>query len=351
MRPSCVHSGLPLLGALAAFLLASGTAWAGGLPLLVVHRTDDAAGCPDAYALAALVAAQMKRPALEPATEVPPDRGLDVQIYRSERGFTAVIRAGGKTHQLSDKGRACTSLAVALSISIAVLLDTEPLPPEPEPPPLPVAEPRSQPLPLPAQPLPEVPSFSFSPSLPPPSVDPPAEDRVPLPHSSRVTLVAGPAATVGVLQSWAFGLTSEVEVRFGRFSVAAGALVLPGQTFNWEMGQLQLDLTAGLVRACTALTSEENPIRFAACLEPFGGTLRGSGRGFPTDWTSSLPWVALGTSALFEQHLWGPVSWGARAGLVIPLLKASFVVDNAGTAFTPAPVGGEWDAQLRVSIW
>jgi len=321
------------------------------LPLLVVHRTVDARDCPDAHALAALVATQMRRPALEPAKEVAPDRGLDVQIYRSEQGFTAVIRAGGKTRQLSDKGAACTSLAVALSISIAVLLDTEPLPPEPEPlPALPVSAPPAPPVPV--EPVVEPP---LPPLQVPIAVDPPLEDRIPEPgRRARINLSAAPVLTVGLLQGWAGGATSEVEVRLGRFSVAAGILALPGDSYTWQMGQVGqvgLSLMAGVLRGCASVTSEDNPIRLAACIEPYAGTLRGSGQGFPANFTSTLPWAAVGMSGQFEQQIWGPLSWGARAGLVIPLLRDSFMVNNVGTAFTAAPIGGAWDAQLRVSIW
>src|SRR5580700_3795505 len=104
-----------------------GAASAAGLPSLAVHRTEDSADCPDADALAAAVAQQMKRPALDPGAS---GRGLDVQIYRSEAGYTAVIQAGGKTRQLSDRGPTCEGLAAALAVSIAVMLDAEPLPPE-----------------------------------------------------------------------------------------------------------------------------------------------------------------------------------------------------------------------------
>src|SRR6202044_2151878 len=94
--------------------------------------------CPDAEALAAAVERQMKHPALDPGAPAS-GRGLDVQIYRSEVGYTAVIQAAGKTRQLSDRGSTCAGLAAALAVSIAVMLDTEPLPPEPEPAPDPPA--------------------------------------------------------------------------------------------------------------------------------------------------------------------------------------------------------------------
>jgi hypothetical protein len=241
------------------------------LPLLVVHRTEDAADCPDARGLAHLVADQMKRPALEPTAEVlaSPRRGLDVQIYRSNQGLTAVILARGKTRQISDKGATCGGLAVALAVSIAVLLDSEPLPPEPEPT-----------LLLPVL-TPPAPTFAASP-LPDASSPPPAavEDRNPEAIHVRVSLAAAPIITVGLLQSPAFGITSELEMRFGRFSLAGGFLVLPSQAFAFAPGQVALDLTAGLLRGCATVVGDGAAMRLSFCLEPFGGSMRGSGRGF-----------------------------------------------------------------------
>jgi hypothetical protein len=199
--------------------------------------------------------------------------------------------------------------------------------------------------------VPPAPSFSRQPWPSSPSEQPPADDRATEPRRPRVTLAAAPVLTVGLLQAWAGGISSDVEIRFGRFSVAAGALVLPGQSFPYATGQISLDLTAGLLRGCASVTGDDDPIRFAACLEGFGGSVRGSGQGFTVDATSTRPWAGVGTSAVFQQKIWGPLSWGARAGLVIPLLKAAFEVQNGGMAFTAAPVGGAWDAELRVSIW
>jgi hypothetical protein len=283
----------------------------------------------------------MKRPAVEPVGEVlpSPGHGLDVQIYRSSQGLTAIILARGKTRQISDMGATCGGLAVALAVSIAVLLDTEPLPPEPEPPPL---------LPVLTPPAPPVAS---SPPPDSPSSSPPVEDRSPEPVRVRVSLAAAPVITVGLLQAPAFGITSELEIRFGRFSVAGGFFALPSQAFAFAPGQVALDLAAGLLRGCAHVAGDGAAMRLSVCLEPFGGRMRGSGRGFQSDLTSTLPWAAVGTSAIFQQRIWGPLSWGGRAGLLVPLLKTSFMVDNVGTVFTAPPVGGAWDTELRVSIW
>jgi hypothetical protein len=335
-----VRSSLLLVGlAVAAFMGAPGrSAHAAGLPILVVHRTEDVADCPDARALAHRVAEQMKRPALVPAVEVPAgaEPGLDVQIYKSDQGFTAVIQAGGRTRQLSDKGTTCGGLAVALAVSIAVLLDTEPLTPAPDPPSPSAVPPAGSPaLPLPpeATPLP-----------------PPVEDRPVVPRLVRVTLAASPVLTVGLLQGFAGGVSTELEVRVGRFTVSGGVLALPGESIILPGGQVKLELTAGLVRACGIVAGDE-PMRLVLCAEPMGGSMHGEGQGYPASRPSNLPWAAVATSALFQQRIWGPVAWGARAGLAIPLTKNSFAVENGPTVFTAAPVGGVWNAELRVSIW
>jgi hypothetical protein len=336
---------LPLAVAAAA-LAVSTSARAAGLPPLAVHRTDDTADCPDARVLADKVAEQMHHPALAPTAEaLGPDRGLDVQIYKSSEGYTAVIQAGGKTRQLSDKGPTCGGLAAALTVSIAVMLDTEPLPPEPEPPP-----PPAPPSPPPAATPPPAPAPS-----PPPADDRPSEGR-----RFRVAIAVSPILTDGVLRPFAGGVATELEFRFGRFSVAAGALALPGQTINYPPGQVNISLTTGLLRGCVApvtiggsqMIGEDESIRFALCLDTLAGVQRGVGQGFQVDRTSTLPWASMGASALFTQRIWGPLSWGSRAWLLIPLLKQSFFVDNlAGSAFSPSSVGGALDVGLRVSIW
>ncbi len=310
---------------------------AGGLPVLIVHRTDDALDCPDARALAALVAEQMKQPALQPAVEGAPEaaRGLDVQIYRSDQGFTAVIQAGGKTRQLSDKGATCRSLAGALAVSISVLLDNDPLPPAPEDP----APHRRR--------RPRTGAFRTTSWDAPP--EPPAEEAV-VPLRPRIIVVAAPVITVGLLQSWAGAVTSEIDIRLGRFSVSGGVLVLPGQTITSDSGtQIGLDLTLGMIRGCGSVADRET-LRLSLCVTPYVGAIHGETKSLAVNQTSTSPWVGAGTSFAFEQKIWGPLSWGARAELVIPLDKWQFKVDNT-TVFSPAPAAGTWDAELRVSIW
>jgi hypothetical protein len=317
-----------------------------------VHRTEDTADCPDARALADKVAEQMHRVALSPATDGAAG-GLDVQIYRSEAGYTAVVQSGGKTRTLSDKGSTCGGLAAALAVSIAVMLDTEPLPPAPDPPPPP------PPPPIAPEPPPAIVTRVTPESRRPrPSFE---DDRFTEPRRFRIALAAGPTLTDGLLRPLAAGIVGELELRFGRFSVGAGVLALPSQTISYGAGQVTLGLTTGVLHGCAAPVSiggsqlaggEDEAIRFALCIDGVGGAIRGVGQGYKVDRTSSLPWASAGASALFVQRIWGPLSWGARVWVLFPLVKQSFVVDNGGgTAFAPSSVGGALDLGLRVSIW
>jgi len=184
----------------------------------------------------------------------------------------------------------------------------------------------------------------------PAELPPPADERDSAVRPIRVSLAASPVLTVGLLESFAGGFTSEVEVRVGRFSIAAGVMVLPGQSFTYLPGQVKLDLTAGLLHGCARVVGDD-PLHLALCAGALGGALRGTGEGYGVDETTTLPWAAAETSAVFHQRIWGPLSWGARAALLIPLLKTSFMVQNGGTAFNAPPIGGAWSAELRVSIW
>src|SRR5262249_17487200 len=160
----------------------------------------------------------------------------------------------------------------------------------------------------------------------------PVDERPSEGRRFRVAIAVSPVLTDGVLRPFAGGVSTEVEFRFGRFAVAAGAFVLPGQTITYPPGQVSVSLTTGIFRGCVAPVSmggwqmigEDESIRFSLCLDTLAGALRGVGQGYKPDRTSSLPWAAAGASALFTQRIWGPLSWGSRAWLVIPLVKQSF---------------------------
>ena len=337
------------------------------LPDLLVHRTEDTADCPDSAALAARVDRHMKRPALRPRTDIATpgkDRpSLDVQIYRSYAGYTAIVQTGEKTRQITDNGATCRGLADAMAITLAILLDTEvPLPP-PEPPS-----------------APEPPRIPFAPRLPPmPLVDerptpaPVATESAPVepfplpPRTFRIVAGAGATAATGLLTRLAVGGTGHVGLGIGRvFSVEAGFFVLPTQTVPYTgkvkgasptaTPTVDLQLTSALFRLCATarLVSEET--RAGLCAGALVGTIRGEGHGFVTNTSATDPWIAGNLGAILEQTLFWRLSLVTRASMYVPILRRSFTVDKVDAtsdpqAFSPASVGAGLDAELRLSIW
>lgn len=332
------------------------------LPSLAVHRTDDCVDCPDAAALARLIDEQLKRSAVRPAVDG--SVALDVQIYRSLEGYTAVVHAGGKTRQIIDKGSTCVGLSAALAVSLAVLLDTEPLPlevmdPEPRPDPAPAPQVGD---PIGSGPVAESPAPSLrplaGPGAPDTSTSPVARKTTgsspfEAPHARpfRGVLGAGPALTAGLLRPGAAGITADFELRFGRFSLGAGMLALPSQTVVFSPGQTTLSLTLAFLRGCVGLAGNGDAVRLALCVEPFGGALHAAGSGYNPNRSVTEPWIAAGVSTLFQQRIAGPLAWGLRAQFLVPLHNVSLHVDNHPALFSPAPVGGTVNAEVRLSIW
>ena len=353
--------------ALVALLSSPRTARADApLPDVLVHRTDDTADCPDSAALAARVDRHMKRPALRPRTDAATpgkDRpSLDVQIYRSEAGYTAVVQTGEKTRQISDKGATCRGLADALAITLAILLDTEVPPPAPEP----------TPEPPPAAPIePRGPATPLVETTPAPTPTPPEPAQIePFslpPRTFRVVAGAGATAATGLLTRLALGGTGHVGLGIGRvFSVEAGFLVLPTQTVPYAgkvkgaaasaTPTIDLQLTSALFRLCATARLVTEDTRAGLCAGALVGTIRGEGHGFVTNQSATDPWIAGNLGAIVEQQLFWRLSLVTRASVYIPILRRSFTVDDVDTAsdpqaFSPASVGAGLDAELRLSIW
>ncbi|MEP7122810.1 MAG: hypothetical protein ABJE95_17930 [Byssovorax sp.] len=338
------------------------------LPDLLVHRTEDTAGCPDSAALAARIDRHMKRTAVRPRTDagtLGKDRpSLDVQIYRSEAGFTAIVQTGEKTRQITDNGATCRGLADALAITLAILLDTEVPPPAPEPTPPPELPPA---VPSPSS-APATPPVDATPTPAPAPPEPAPIEPFPLPpRTFRVVAGGGATAATGLLTRLALGATGHVGLGIGRvFSVEAGFLVLPTQTVPYAgkvkgapasaTPTIDLQLTSALFRLCATARLVSEDTRAGLCAGALIGTIRGEGRGFVTNQSATDPWIAGNLGAIVEQTLFWRLSLVTRAQVYIPILRRSFTVDNVDAAsdpqaFSPASVGAGLDAELRLSIW
>jgi len=281
----------------------------------------------------------MQRPALDPGGADRFAPLYEVQIFRSDDGYAAIIQSGGLARQLSDPGPTCGELAEALALTLAILLDSE-------------APPRAAPTP---------PPVVTQPQPPPPPVRPPPPPPLPPRKRWDASLELGAAQSFGVLTplSWAF--TGEVSLRFRAFSIGAGAIWLPTRTVEAAPGTVDLGLVAGTARACATVAGELDAPRFSLCGQPMLGVIRGEGNGYTPDRAGIAPWFALGIGALAEGPILGPIGWSARATLTVPVVTQKFTVDRREgtgsaelvrtvTAFDPSPLGILLGAGLRVTI-
>ncbi len=337
------------------------------LPDLLVHRTEDTADCPDSAELAARVDRHMKRPALRPRTDIATagndQPSIDVQIYRSTAGYTAVVQTGEKTRQITDNGATCRGLADAMAITLAILLDTEVAVPPPEP----ASAPDPPRIPFTPR-LPPMPLVDAKPTPAPVPVEPAGPAPLLLPSRPfRIVAGAGAIAATGLLTRLALGGTGHVGLGIGRvFSVELGFFVLPTQTVAYAgkvngasstaTPTVDLELTSALFRLCATARLFSEETRAGLCAGALVGTIRGEGRGFVVNHTATDPWVAGNLGAILEQTLFWRLSLVTRASVYVPILRRSFTVDNVDSAsdpraFSSASVGAGLDAELRLSIW
>ncbi len=93
---------------------------------LEVTRSADAADCPDAFALAALVARERGRDSLVTTAGAGATLGLEVAFARSSSGYVATVRSTGDrtgTRTIADQGPSCSALAEAVVVTLTVMLD------------------------------------------------------------------------------------------------------------------------------------------------------------------------------------------------------------------------------------
>src|SRR5262245_53241203 len=198
---------------------------------LIVQRAPAAADCLDAGGLAARVNELAGREALVAATDAGSGVAFEVQILKSDDGYTAIVLAAGKSRQIADPGPACESLASALALTLAILLDAGEAPPVPPPPPPPPPPPRPAPAPL-LLPLPPLPPA-------PPYVGP------------RLLVAPFVAVTEGLAGSVVPAVALAADVRVvAPLSILAGFTWMPSQDFPLPPGRVEVQLLYGQIAAC-----------------------------------------------------------------------------------------------------
>lgn len=286
---------------------------------LVVQRAQAASDCLDAAALADRVTLLTGRRALVAAEGAGGAFAFEVQILKSEEGYTAIVLAGGKTRQIEDPGPTCTSLSDALTLTLAILVDADAAPPAPPP----------EPPPPPPAPMP-----TFVP--PPPSPAPPTPR-----YGPRLLLSPSIGLSEGLSGSLVPALVLVNELRvYRQLSVLAGFTWMPSQDFALGPGRVEVQLMYGQIAPCLSTWSLfEGRVRVGGCVQLDVGALRGKAIGYPENREVTRPWASVGLTGLLDVLVVGPLYWSARLGGFVTATRESFAIDGLGVAFDPPPVG------------
>jgi hypothetical protein len=287
------------------------------LPPLVVQRAPAASDCPDAAALALRVEKLAGKPAFVAKADAGGAPAFEVQILKSEEGYTAIVLAAGKSRQIADAGPTCASLADALALTLAILVDAD------EPPPA------APPAPPPPPPPPPVATFVPRP-LPPP------------PERAAPRLLVGPSVGLseGLSGSLVPVLALSAEARAaGPLSFRAGFTWMPSRDFALAPGHVEVQLLYGEVAACAGTWRFLGATHLGLCAQLNAGGLRGKGVGYRTTTEVVRPWTSFGLTGLVDVPVVGPLYWSSRLSAFVVAPLEAFDIRGIGVAFDPSPVG------------
>ena len=284
---------------------------------LVVQRAPAASDCVDAPALAERVNQLVKRTALVASDAAGASFAFEVQILRSEDGYTAIVLAAGGSRNIDDPGPTCAGLSDALAVTLAVLVDADETPPAPPPPP------------------PPVPTATAAPIAPPP----PPPRPVPA-YGPRLLLspVVGVASGLSGDAVPAVVLVNDLRL-IGPLSLLAGFTWMPSQDFALQQGHVEVQLMYGQLAACLSSWRVLGRTRVGGCLQLNAGGIRGKGVGYPTNGEITRPWAALALTGLLDVPIFDPLYWSTRIQAFAVPTQEAFQIDRIGVAFDPPPVG------------
>jgi hypothetical protein len=270
---------------------------------LAVDRTPDAAGCPDAAALAEGVNRQLGRRAVSSAPGARRGVSLRVRFLVDRQGYLAFVEAAGLrvgTRTLDDRGPSCEGLAEATAFTLALLLDDAGRPPAVDAPD--TARPASSPG-----------GRTLGDAAP----------RLEIGVGGALTsLLAGPLGT---------GLFAEAGVApRPPFAIGVGGLWLPPRSFaTVEPGRVDVSLLAGSLYACWAPLRAGRQFALGLCARPALGSLQTNASGYrQVNRDVRRWWAAAGASIDASGALAGPVSWTGRVGVFAPVRRDRFAVDE-----------------------
>jgi hypothetical protein len=284
---------------------------------IVVHRSPQAAQCPDANAIASAVNRLVGRNAVDPLADG--DVGILVDVTKAEIGYAATVRSSGKAkglRELRDDTDSCSGLAEALSLTIALIIDTMDRPTEK------VAVER----PVQRKQASEEGSASLAAELD-------LAGAADLLHSLRLASMGG----------------ADVSTRRGH-SVGLGWIGTQSYEAVLAPGHVDMSLWAVVLRACGAAVSQPR-VKLLLCGLPAAGSMHASASGYSRNGAVTRPWLALGGEVAAVGKIAGPLQWALRSGALVTLREETFTIQGLGDAYETPRVGGFIAVGLRVSIW
>jgi hypothetical protein len=232
--------------------------------------------------------------------------------------FRASIRVGNAAgaRVLRDRGGTCASLEQATALTLALLLDSDAsaLPPEEE--------------------------AATAPKLEAPKRQPvePARAEPPAKHTNvRLTLGAGGAALLGVLNPIAPAVLAEAGIGVARFRTNIGVLWVPEQTLELAPGSVNETLLSGVARMCLAPWQGQG-LRFDVCSGVHAGLLKVHAAGYTRDGAASKAWLAVPLELALSTSA-APMGVELGVSALVPLRRNDFAIDNLGVAYESWPVG------------
>jgi len=301
------------------------------LASLDVRRTPEAAGCPDAVALAADLADITGAPDRFVTSPGAPVRVAVAWDRLPNGGYRADLRvegARGGTRTLTDAGSTCAALGHAVAVALVLVLDPDP-----------AAAPADGKVTAAAAPGPPSPRASAPESGPPPAVG----------TTGHLTLLAGPSWGQVARLSGAARL--ELGARLRRASVVVGAEGVASRASAIAPGTVEVSLWAGRLSLCAPLTDPSRWVQIDACALGAVGALHGQGQGFPASNASTLTWWAAGgevrAQALFRDR------WvvALAAGVAATLYRYTFSVAEIGAVRGSDRWTGQLLAGVGVKLW
>lgn len=313
-------------------------------------RSDDAASCPDARAVAAEVERRLGRsPWSDPARAEAIVEGV---VRRTGDGYAVVLRlttTNGTVlgaRDLAVAAASCDALLTPASLAISLLIDPSAV--------IELGPVEIGPDPEHRDPAPELTRDGAAepagPELDPPACEPVAADasaRVEAPDQPPGRLLvaarAGVGITLGRLPGPAFSLVTGIALWFPwGLSIELAATLHPAldATLPEGGGASVLSGLAGL-GVCPEIF-DVLPVRAGVCGMIEAGILQSRGHGFDRSYDAAGPLAEIGASAWARISLPGPFVVDVALMLSVPLVRNRlYALDDRGTErvlFEPSPV-------------